>query len=148
VDAGNYPGALRAKLGVEGSVALAEVLSAERDEVLSTAAERFEHRLALESANIRGDVRGWLGEVREDIGELRTELRTEVARLHAQVAGLHAEMGSLRTEARGDSQILRLEFKADLERTRADLLKWSFLFWVAQVAATAGIVSGIVGSLR
>jgi hypothetical protein len=52
---------------------------------------------------------------------------------------LGEECGTLREEIRA----LRVEFRSDLKvevaNVRADLLKWSFLFWVGQIAAVAGL---------
>jgi len=36
---------------------------------------------------------------------------------------------------------LRADFKVEVANTRADLLKWSFLFWIGQVAAISGLVT-------
>jgi hypothetical protein len=44
-------------------------------------------------------------------------------------------------ELRTDMQLLRSDVKVDLADGRADLLKWSFLFWVGQVAAVTGLVT-------
>lgn len=92
------PNAIRERLGHEGTLALMEVLEAEREtggeRVLSLAAERFECRLAQETSKIRVE-------------------------LHDGLAGVRQEMAT----------------------TRVELLKWSFLFWVGQVAAVAGLLA-------
>jgi hypothetical protein len=66
-------------------------------------------------------------------------------RLGEAVGGLRQEMTSLGGELRGDMRELRLELRGDLRSeiatTRADLLKWSFLFWVGQVAVVFGLAS-------
>lgn len=36
---------------------------------------------------------------------------------------------------------LRGEFHRDLHAIRVDLLKWSFLFWVGQISALAGLIA-------
>jgi hypothetical protein len=38
-------------------------------------------------------------------------------------------------------------FERRLAETRVDLLKWSFLFWVGQVAAIAGMLAFVLRSL-
>jgi hypothetical protein len=35
----------------------------------------------------------------------------------------------------------RKEIVQELANTRVDMLKWSFLFWIGQVAAVAGLIS-------
>ena len=89
--AGRIPAALRARLGDDGTFGLIDVLEIERKEVsaqvLTTAADRFERRMA------------------EEFARFRTEMVHE------------------------------------LSTTRLDMLKWSFVFWIGQVAAVAALIS-------
>ena len=66
-------------------------------------------------------------------------------RLTAECGMLRAEMRELRGELRAEMQqlgaSLRTDLKIEIANTRADLLKWSFLFWVGQVAAVTGLVT-------
>jgi hypothetical protein len=97
----------------------------ERDTALLNAAtERFELRLAEECGRVRTDVRA-------EMQVLRSELRGEMQDLRSE---LRADMSDLRTE-------LRADFKVEVANMRADLLKWSFLFWIGQVAAVSGLVT-------
>jgi hypothetical protein len=43
---------------------------------------------------------------------------------------------------------LRTEIRTGLADERADLIKWMFLFWVGNVATTAGLVVGLGHFLR
>lgn len=85
--AGRIPAALRAHLGDDATFGLIELLETERKDwshqMLSTATDRFDRRLA------------------EEMSSLRNEMAT----------------------------------------TRLDMLKWSFVFWIGQVAAMAGLLS-------
>ena len=63
-------------------------------------------------------------------------------------SGLRQEMAGLRLELTGEMAGLRLEcttgfaqFRQELSAQRVELLRWSFLFWIGQVAATAGLIS-------
>ena len=89
--AGRVPAALRAQLGDEATFGLIEFLETERQDwsqqVLGTAADRFERRLA------------------EELARLRTEVIQE------------------------------------MHSIRVDILRSSFLFWIGQVAAIAGLLS-------
>jgi hypothetical protein len=89
--AGRIPAALRARLGDDGAFGLIELLETERKEVseqvLATATDRFERRMAEEFARFRHDI------------------------------------------------------IQELSNTRVDMLKWSFLFWVSQVATMAGLLA-------
>jgi hypothetical protein len=131
VELAQWPLPLRARLGDEAATALAEVLDARDEAVLSTAAERFERRLTEEGGSLRVSLRG-------EMETLRTELRGEMETLRTE---LRSEMEDLRTELRGEMHLLRSDVKIDLANARADLLKWSFLFWVGQVAAVTGLVT-------
>lgn len=85
--AGRIAAALRNRLGDDATFGLIELLETERkdwsDQVLTTATDRFERRLAEEMALLRH------------------------------------EMAAM----------------------RADLLKWSFVFWIGQVATMAGLLA-------
>ena len=56
-------------------------------------------------------------------------------------AELRGEMQHLRAELREEMQHLRTDLKIEIANTRVDLVKWSFLFWVGQVAAVTGLVT-------
>jgi hypothetical protein len=100
--------------------------------------EAFESRLAEECGRLYTEI----DVVREQMIGLRTEVRSDMASLRSE---LHEDMAALRSELRADMQNLRVEVRSDLRvevaNARADLLKWSFLFWVGQVAAVTGLVS-------
>ena len=54
---------------------------------------------------------------------------------------LTTEIASLRVDFARDMATLRQDFTRDLSSVRVELLKWSFLFWVGQVAAIAGLLA-------
>jgi len=54
---------------------------------------------------------------------------------------LTTEIASLRVDFTRDMALLRQDFTRDLAGVRVELLKWSFLFWVGQVAAIAGLLA-------
>jgi len=54
---------------------------------------------------------------------------------------LTTEISALRIDVTREISILRQDFTRDLSAVRVELLKWSFLFWVGQVAATAGLLT-------
>jgi hypothetical protein len=111
--ADEYPFVLRERLSDAGVAGLDEVLTTERSEVIATVTSRFEERLAAECEALRSSLTGEMAAFR---GEMRTE------------------MNALRLE-------LRTDFQVAVANTRADLLKWSFLFWIGQVAAVVGLAS-------
>jgi hypothetical protein len=119
---GRVPAALRDRLGDEATFGLIELLDAERQEwreqVLSVAADRFERRLTEEIAGLRVEFRTVL---QDGLTAVRSEMRDG--------------FNSLRQEMHSGGNSLRQE----IATTRVELLKWSFLFWVGQIAAMAGL---------
>lgn len=63
----------------------------------------------------------------QECGVLRAEM-------HSGMQGLRDEMCQLRTEFRTD---LRVE----IANARAEAIKWSFLFWIGQMAAVSGLMT-------
>jgi len=61
-------------------------------------------------------------------------LTEEVSRLRAE---MHAEIAALRLEVHDGFAALRQE----MATMRADILKWSFLFWIGQVATMTALLS-------
>ena len=59
----------------------------------------------------------------EEISALRVEVRDA---LHDGLSSVRQEMASVRQE---------------MATTRVEMLKWSFLFWVGQIAAMAGLLA-------
>jgi hypothetical protein len=80
--------------------------------MLSAEAERFERRLTEEISGLRADLY-------REIQAIRLEF-------HDGLAAVRQEMATLR---------------ADMAAMRADTLKWSFLFWIGQVATIAALLS-------
>jgi hypothetical protein len=54
---------------------------------------------------------------------------------------LTTEISSLRVDMVRELSGLRQDVTRDLSAVRVELLKWSFLFWVGQVAAMAGLLA-------
>lgn len=103
----------------------------ERDQaILNVATDRFERRLSEEAAKLR-----------VEMGAFRDELRGEIHALRIGMQDLRTDMNGLRNEMHGLRVELRADLKAAIADTRSELLKWSFLFWVGQVAAITGLVT-------
>jgi hypothetical protein len=96
------PKALAKRLGNDGTEGLVTLLESTRTEwtedVLTTAVDRFDHRLTTE------------------VSALRIDFTREIS-------------------------TMRQDFTRDLSTVRVELLKWSFLFWIGQVAAVAGLLA-------
>jgi len=126
METAGVPAALRERLGEEGTLGLVDLLDRTgrqwKVEVLETAGDRFARALAEESARIR------------------TLIAEQGARLEARLAEQGARFDA-RLAEHGARSAGRM---ADL---RAELLKWSFLFWIGQVAAMAALLAFMLRGL-
>lgn len=112
--------ALAGRLGADATAGLVELIdTAERncvDVVLERSVERYERRLAEHVSSLRVEMTQLRAELRQDMTTLGSDLRREMATL-----------GS--------------DLRQEMANQRFDLLKWSFLFWIGQVVAMAGIIT-------
>ena len=92
--------------------------------ILAMADERFERRLAQESGATRQEIAA----VRQEIAAVRQELRQETKVLRQEMS-------------EGFSHVHQ-----KIADARADVIKWSFLFWTGQSLTTAGILLAILRS--
>ena len=87
-----------------------------------------------------------LAEVLEERDDAVVSLATErfERRLSDECGKLRAEISDLRSDLRADlreqSAALRADFRVALADMRSDFIKWSFLFWVGQATAVAGLL--------
>jgi hypothetical protein len=65
-------------------------------------------------------------------------------RLAETSSALRSEIGGLRQDVRDGFAALRLEIAA----VRIEVLKWSFVFWVGQLAAVAGMIGVLLRVLK
>jgi len=121
------PEALARRLGDEGTDGLVALLESTREDwterVLTAAVDRFEYRLTTELSSLRLDVG-------REISTLREDMTRDIA--------------ALRQDMTQEAATLRQDFTRDLTSVRVELLKWSFLFGVGQVAAMAGLLAFMI----
>lgn len=82
------------------------------------------------------DLHGMLDSSKNEWAKDVLEISTE--RFERRLA---EEVGGLRQELYAAMNALRLDVVREMASTRAELLKWSFVFWVGQLAGVAAIVS-------
>ena len=70
---------------------------------------------------------------KEDLFGLRSELKEDISSLRDELKG---EIMSARIAAKADSSALDVK----IEKIRADLIKWMFIFWVSQLAAVFSLL--------
>lgn len=54
---------------------------------------------------------------------------------------LSVEIGAVRVDVSRELATLRFDVARDLSALRVELLKWSFFFWIGQVATIAGLLA-------
>lgn len=123
--------ALRARLGDEAARDLedyTEGVGAEwRDEVMHAAAERFDARL--EAVSDRFDNR---------LATVAAELRLEMAGMRADIrAEMHEGFGRI-WQAIAD---LKVNLRQEIAITRVEIFRWSFLFWISEVAVLVSLLA-------
>ena len=129
------PQVLAERLGEKGTEGLLTLLASTKaewaDDVVTSAVERFERRLTAEISSLRVDYTREMATLRQDVNVDLLALRQDMA------GGLSA----LRQDMTEGISALRQDVTRDLSNVRVELLKWSFLFWVGQVAAVAGLLA-------
>ena len=65
-------------------------------------------------------------------------LTTVVDRFEHRLA---VEISAVRVDVARELSALRVDVARDISSLRVELLKWSFLFWVGQVATMAGLLA-------
>jgi hypothetical protein len=109
-------------LGPEASQDLSNAFEEVQDDVLTMTTDRFEGRLIAVGS-----------ELRSEISRTQSELRQEMAHMDAGLrVALTEGLSKIRTE---------------MTEMRVDLLRWSFLFWIGQVAATATLFAFMLRSM-
>lgn len=71
---------------------------------------------------------------KQDMAELRSEMKEDIAQLRSE---MKQDIAELRSEMKQD--IAQLEVK--IERVRADLIRWMFIFWAGQIGALIAILA-------
>lgn len=112
----------------------------EHDQLLATAADRFERRLSEEIGDLRVTMieqdTATRQSVAKDIADLRGEMIEQDAATRLSVA---KDIADLRVEMSDRFADARVRTEAQ----HRELIKWAFVFWVGQAAAVAGIVSAL-----
>lgn len=94
------------------------------------------HRLGDDASRALADV---LDAREQNVLNVATE-RFE-RRLSEECSKLRSEMLEFRSETRHGMALLRSEVLAEIANTRAELIKWAFLFWAGQLATNVALIS-------
>ncbi|MBA3949135.1 MAG: hypothetical protein H0X44_04230 [Acidobacteria bacterium] len=114
------PPRLRERLGNDESDDLALLLqtasSGWRNDVLTLAPDRFGQVLATEAGRLRVEMFNGDAAIRHELVETRAMFRQELAETRAAL-------------------------REDMSALRVEVLRWSFLFWLGQIATIAALLS-------
>jgi bifunctional DNA-binding transcriptional regulator/antitoxin component of YhaV-PrlF toxin-antitoxin module len=131
------PKPLREKLGDEASDALVSLINQAgngyKTETVELVEERFERRVSEEVAKLERHITEEVGKldhrITEEVGKLDHRITEEVGKLDRRITEEVAKL---------NERMATLDVK--LSETKADLLRWMFIFWVGQVGALLGIL--------
>ena len=79
--------------------------------------------------------------LREDVSALEVRL---VDRMGQGEAALRKEMSALEVQLVGRTNQLEVRMERGFGALRADMIKWSFAFWMGQVVAIAAILAALL----
>ena len=121
---------LRDKLGEEASESLLRLVNQSVDqrkhEMLEFIEEKFERRLTEEIGKVNARITDETGNLRLAIAQ--TEQRLD-NRITAEISKVNERM---------TTEMGKLDNK--IERTRADIIKWMFIFWIGQIGVIMGLL--------
>lgn len=150
------PAALKERLGDDATLGLVDLVDAEchawSERVLTTAAQRVDAAaerwdVKLVAAAERYDAKLAAAAERYD-----SKLAAVAERQDAKLAAIEhrfdakLDIAAERYERRLAEEIagLRVAVVREIHESRVDILKWSFLFWIGQVAMMAGLFSFMI----
>jgi hypothetical protein len=145
--------ALAGRLGADATAGLVELIDSAEGHcvniVLERSVERFERRLSEDVSTLRVEMTRLGADLRQEITTVWSDLRQEMATLGSGLrqemaalgSDLRGEMATLGSDLRREMATLGSDLRQEIGNQKFDLLKWSFLFWIGQVVAIAGIVT-------
>ena len=141
------PPALRDRLGNEGTLGLVELMQANnnalRDEVIDIATDRFERRLSTEIGAVRVEMTNGFASLRQEISAVRLETANGLAAVRLETTN---GLAAVRQETANGLAAVRQEMANGFIAVRKEMsdgrvIKWSFLFWIGQIAVLSGVMA-------
>lgn len=71
------------------------------------------------------------------------EVKKDILATKEDINALKEDINALRAETKEDINGLKIEIekvRTEMEKTRSDIIKWMFLFWIGQVASLFAIL--------
>ncbi len=133
---------LKPKLGEDEARSLLEYVESTVEQRAATKSD-----LERNSGELREEIRRVEGELREEIRRVEGKLREEIRQVEVK---LREEINQLDGKLQTTESALRREIhqvREDMQSMKADLIKWSFVFWVGAVAALSGVMFALLRDL-
>ena len=147
---------LRDKLGEEASESLLRLVNQSVDQrkhaMLEFLEEKFERRLSEEHGQINMTIKETEQRLDNRIivetGKVNERLTTEISKVNERMTEeigkvnerMTEEMGKVNERMTEELSKVNERITAENSKTRADLIKWMFIFWIGQVGALLGIL--------
>ncbi|WP_040334136.1 hypothetical protein [Candidatus Magnetobacterium casense] len=111
---------------------LKDKIGEEATSVLINAFDEGTEKAKTEAAT-KADLQVLKADTKADVQVLRTELKTDIQALRTEMQALRTELQVFKTDIEG-------KLEAKLAELKADILKWTFLFWTGQLVAMAALL--------
>ena len=126
------PLALQDRLGPDGTLGLLEFMQAInvawRNDMVEVVTDRFERRLSVEVASLREEMAAGCLATANEFASVRQEMANGLAAVRQEMANGF------------------IAVRKEMADGRVDFIKWSFLFWVGQVAVLSGVMALLLRS--
>ena len=146
------PKTLRDKLGEEASESLVELFNSygkeNKDSVIDMVEERFKRTVISEISGLREEMkegeRSLSEEMRAGDAALREQMQAGDAALREQMqagdAALREEIRKVDSDLREQIISTDASLRSEIHKSKADTIKWMFIFWIGQIGAILGIL--------
>jgi hypothetical protein len=94
--------------------------------------------MAAMESGIRQDMTKLESGIRQDMGKMEAGIRQDMSKLES---GIRQDMAKLESGIRQDMTAQGAALRVDMAAGRAELLKWSFLFWIGQILTVATLMA-------
>jgi hypothetical protein len=117
-----------------------------KKDIIEILEERFEKKLSVELVNLKLELMEKISssavQLNERITKTEIQLSERITKVEAQLTKTEAQLNERITTS---NEKLRAELVEKMADSKADTIKWMFIFWIANVLT---IIGGIIGILK
>ncbi len=106
-----------------------------KKDIIEILEEKFEKKLSVELVNLKLEL---MEKISDSSVELNERINATESRLSERITKVEAQLNERITT--GDEKL-----RVEIANTKADIIKWMFLFWIGNVIT---IIGGIIGILK